>query len=33
MINWMYFPQNKIIETHLESLISVFREKQDVFVK
>ena len=29
MINWMYFPQNKIIETHLESLISVFREKQD----
>lgn len=29
MINWMFFPQNKIIETHLESLISVFREKQD----
>lgn len=25
----MYFPQSRLIESHLESLVSVFKEKQD----
>ncbi len=28
MINWMYFPQSKKIEAHLEQLISVFKDNQ-----
>lgn len=26
MVNWMFFPQNKKIESHLEQLISVFKD-------
>lgn len=28
MINWMFFPQNKRINSHLKQVISVFEEKQ-----
>lgn len=26
MINWIYFPQNRIIETHLQKIIKVFEK-------
>lgn len=30
MINWMYFPQNRMIEPHLVKLISAFTAVQDI---
>ena len=30
MINWIYFPQNRIIETHLQKIIKVFENNQEI---